>query len=372
MNHEFLDKIILLRHELHANPELSMHEAKTKQTLMNFLRINTGLEIVDCGNWFYAVYKSTLPNAKNIAFRADFDAVAIEETCDLPYISKTKGIGHKCGHDGHSAALAGFALETDKNGSDNNIYFIFQHAEETGQGALECVNLIDEAHISSIYAIHNMSGYPEGSIIYRNGLTQCASKGLTIIFNGKPAHASQPEDGKNPAFAIADVISFVRELLHSDRFSEMVLCTIIHSEIGQKNFGISPGNGELSMTLRANLESELNELERLIREKSLQSAESEGLTADFEISDPFPETRNHTDAINTIHKAASSLGLQTIEMTQPWKASEDFGYYTKKCTGAIFYVGNGETYPPVHTGMYDFNDDILEIIVDMYCRIAMG
>lgn len=389
MDKSNLEKITALRHELHAHPELSMQEVWTKAHLIGFIKSNTGLKVVDCGRWFYAVYTSKNLSAKKLGFRADFDALPISETCSLRYVSAIPGVSHKCGHDGHSAALAGLALEIDQHGCDNTIYFIFQHAEETGQGGEECAQFIEDEGIEMVFAVHNRSGYPKGSIVYREGLTQCASKGLTIYFEGKQAHASQPEDGINPAPAIAEVILYINELLGriykiqasqasndnkaSSRkclFKEMILCTIVGCNIGQKDFGIAAGWGELSLTLRANREDDLNLLEALICDRAEKSAARDGLNITYEISDPFPETRNHPDAIKAVLEAAGELKLQTISMPEPWRASEDFGYYTKKCPGAIFYIGNGEDYPMVHTGDYDFNDEILEIITEMYKHIA--
>ena len=98
MKKENLEKAIKLRHELHEHPELSNQEIWTKNHLIEFLRDNTGLEIVDRGRWFYAVYRSETGNRKqetgnrkqetgnrNIAFRADFDAIAMEEPDTLEY-----------------------------------------------------------------------------------------------------------------------------------------------------------------------------------------------------------------------------------------------------------------------------------------------
>ncbi|MCC6095404.1 MAG: hypothetical protein LIV24_10365, partial [Eubacterium sp.] len=57
-------------------------------------------------------------------------------------------------------------------------------------------------------------------------------------------------------------------------------------------------------------------------------------------------------------------------MDKLWRASEDFGWYLKQRPGAIFYIGNGETYPALHTTGYDFNDQILPVAVDMFCELA--
>ena len=65
-------------------------------------------------------------------------------------------------------------------------------------------------------------------------------------------------------------------------------------------------------------------------------------------------------------QAARKLGLSCIETGEVWRASEDFGYYTKRIPGAMFYIGNGEAYPALHTVEYDFNDRILETAVNMF------
>lgn len=161
---------VALRHALHRHPELSNHETWTKAYLINFLDKHTSLEIVDRGAWFYAKY-SAAPGAHKIAFRADFDALPIDETISLPYGSEIPGVSHKCGHDGHSATLAAFALEVDQRGAENTIYFIFQHAEETGDGAKECAVLVTEEGIEEVYGYHNQPGYPVGEVIVNDGTT---------------------------------------------------------------------------------------------------------------------------------------------------------------------------------------------------------
>ena len=147
MDRENLEKIKRLRHELHAHPELSMEERETKRRLMEFLRENTKLFIEDRGHYFYAYANGKNEELEPIAFRADMDALPMEEKAGLPYGSKNPGVCHKCGHDGHCAALCGLALEADRLGTDRPVYFIFQHGEEIGGGGEECAGLIREKGI---------------------------------------------------------------------------------------------------------------------------------------------------------------------------------------------------------------------------------
>ena len=145
MDDTLYEKAVALRHALHAAPELSGREAGTKRMLQQFLKANTPLSITDCGAWFYAVYRCGRPGARRIAFRADIDALPIQEKNSLPYASRCPGVAHKCGHDGHAAALAALACRVCAEGAPCDIYFIFQHAEETGEGGAVCAALLEQA-----------------------------------------------------------------------------------------------------------------------------------------------------------------------------------------------------------------------------------
>lgn len=320
------------------------------------------------GAWFYAVYRCGKEKAKVLGFRADFDALPIEETCDIPYLSEHPGQGHKCGHDGHSAMLCGLALELDQSGADCDVILIFQHGEEIGAGGLECSQVIEREHIEQVYAFHNLTGYPEGSVDLYYGACQPASVGFTILYEGKTSHASQPQNGNNPAAAIAETILYMNELLKEEH-KGIVLATLVHTEIGTKNFGISAGRGELSMTLRAFYGEEMDELQGKLCERAKALAARDGLRVQFEETDRFPDTVNDAVCLDTVRACAERIGKQVVLMTEPFYASEDFGYYLKKCPGAMIYLGNGEDYAALHTTEYDFNDRLLETGVDLNLEI---
>lgn len=379
MNQEILEKIVRLRHELHAHPELSMEERETKKRLMDFLSEHTSLKVEDRGRFFYAVYEGRKDgaghsgNGEPIAFRADMDALPMEEKKGLPYGSQNPGVCHKCGHDGHSAALCGLALEVDRLGADRPVYFIFQHGEEIGGGGEGCSRLLTEKGIRQVFAFHNMSGYPEKTVVIKSGIIQCTSKGLTAAMEGTPAHASQPEDGKNPAAALSRLALEVEELAGSNQkrpeSDGFLLATIVELSVGSRNFGIAASRGSLSVTLRADYERDLERLEEMIRERAQKLALEYGLSVSFHEQDFFPETVNDEEAAGRVREAAAALGLPVTELSRPFRGSEDFGYYLKKCPGAIFYIGNGIDYPQIHTMDYDFNDRILETAVDLFLEL---
>ena len=367
MNKENLNKVIELRHQLHRIPELSMQEEKTMHLIRHFIEENTELEIIPCDGWFYAV-KTGQAHSVSTAFRADMDALPIEEGDSLSYYSCHQGISHKCGHDGHCAALCGLALELDAMETDQTIYLIFQPGEETGQGAKVCKDLILKKHVSRIFAFHNLSGYPENSLVYRRGLTQPASEGIKMIFSGKTSHASAPEEGRNPAGFISRIVLKAEEL--SQRKAKgMIISTVTGISVGSGDFGISPGDGELCLTLRAEYEEEMEQLKEELLAYSAELCAHAGIGMNYEILDYFPETRNHDESLSKVLAAAETLGLEVIPMQELWRASEDFGWYLKEGPGAMVYIGNGRDYPGLHTVKYDFNDRILETAVDLFKEI---
>ncbi len=354
-----------LRHELHQHPEISNHEFWTKKHLIDFLNKYTKLEVVDKGSWFYAIYHAG-DNKKNIAFRADFDALPMNEGIDMPYKSQYPGVAHKCGHDGHSASLAGFALEIDQNGADKNIFFLFQHAEETGDGAIECATFIKENNIEEIYAYHNMSGLPFKSINVIDGRAQYASKGMVIHLEGAPSHASEPEKGKNPSFAIAKIVSVIPELISPDKNKGMVLCTVVQVNVGERAFGMSASKGDLLLTIRALYEEEMYKLQKSLEDFAKAEAEKYGLKVNFSYNDSFPETVNHKESTDKIRQVCKNKGFELLEMKEAYRGSEDFGHYTKITKGSICYIGNGEDYAPLHTFQYDFPDEVIKIAVELF------
>ncbi|QUG42911.1 amidohydrolase [Psychrobacillus sp. INOP01] len=369
MESKNLELAIQLRHELHQHPELSNYEKWTKQYLITFLKNHTKLEVVDKGKWFYAIYRAG-EDKQNIAFRADFDALPMAEVINIPHASQFPGVSHKCGHDGHSASLAGFALEIDQKGADKNIFFLFQHAEETGDGAIQCATFIKENNINEIFAYHNLSGMAFNTVNVIDGTAQCASKGMTIHMEGSPAHASQPENGVNPSFAIAKIIEAIPGFVSPEENEGIILCTVIQVNIGERAFGMSASKGELLLTIRALYEEELNRLQKNLEDLAIAQAEKFGIKVSFSYNDEFPETVNHKESSDKIRRVCDAKGLQLVELSEAFRPSEDFGHYLKLTKGAMCYIGNGEDYPHVHTHQYDFRDDIIETAVELFKGLA--
>lgn len=347
-------RIIDLRHSLFENAELSHKEVKTKQILIDFLKQHTTLEIVDKGEYFYAIHKEEGPH---VAFRADMDA-----------ISGRNGTYHGCGHDGHCASLAAFGLWLEGKCVGKCVYLLFQSAEEVGEGATLCLDFIKEEKIEEIYGYHNIPGFPVNHVLVKDGPFASASKGLSILVHGRQTHAATPELGENPGFAIAKVISEFDCICDASFYKGMVQITLVHVKVGDKAFGVSAGEGELCLTIRAHRSEDLN----LLQERILESINmyANGMSVEYKEYEPFEDTTNHTDIFKKAISALRETNLPMIELNEPFRWSEDFGLFLKQTKGCFFGIGVGEDWPALHTPEYEFNDEILNRAVELFVTLV--
>lgn len=371
MDHKLLAKAIEFRHELHQHPYLSNEERPTLERIIRFLKENTtNIEVMDKGHYVYAVYRAKNPQRPAIAFRSDNDAIKVHDDIEKPYKSVTDGVAHKCGHDGHTATMAAFTLEIDKNGADRDIYFLFQPAEENGSGAAQCTDFITDNQIPEIFAFHNEPGHPKYTVMIRDGLLCCASKGMIITMTGAPSHASEPENGKNPSFAIAKTALASERIAAPENYKGLVLATIVQIDVGEKEaFGVSASKGKLLMTIRGEYEEEMDALQEKLEEEARKNAAEYGLECEFSYCDAFPQTLSHPESNEKIRKAAAELDLPVHEIPKALRGSEDFGHFTKLAKGAMFFMSYGEDKPMIHTSKYDFDDDLIEPVVELYRKL---
>lgn len=352
-----------LRHRLHTCPEISGQERKTKAALKQFLEESTNLELHDCGGGFYAVYRSSTADSakKGVAFRADYDALALPEG----------GAAHLCGHDGHASALCGAALLLEqqvKEGRDpgRNVYFLFQPAEETGAGAAPCCELFDKEEIEEIYGAHNLPGFAFGELYTKEGTFACGSEGLTLRFIGKPTHAAYPELGISPAPAVGQILTGIPSFLNKKEhgYSGMALCTVIGVQMGEKAFGAAAEKAEVWLTLRAERGADLKKLCQMVLTRAEELAAQDGLILETEEQDVFPATENDSACAKKVLKVCGGRILQ-----EPMRWSEDFGHYLTHCRGAFFGIGAGVEYPGLHTETYEYPDGLLMRTAESFLKL---
>lgn len=348
-----MSDIIQLRKALHACPEISGREERTKALLIDFLQNHTTLEICPCGDGFYAAHREGTA-VPGIALRADYDALAMPDGT----------AAHLCGHDGHAASLCGAALATEGKTFGRDVFFLFQPAEETGAGAEGCTELFDKENVGEIYGAHNLPGLPLGQVTTRSGTFACASRGLTLYLRGKPTHAAYPENGVSPAGAVGQLLCALPELSAPERYTGMTLCTVVGAKMGEKAFGAAAAEAEVWLTLRAEHDRDLSALEDAVLSLAEELASAYSLAFSHEIQDVFPATENDS---HCAEKVLARCGGELLSTPMRW--SEDFGHYLRRCPGAFFGIGAGEEHPPLHTGEYEYPDALLELTAKAFLAL---
>lgn len=358
-----LEKLMTIRKELHYCPEYSHQEKGTAAILIKYLqqtspdKIYTGIG----GNGIIAEYTGAKEGASKM-FRCEMDAIKTDA-----------GFEHLCGHDGHMTILLGLAQKLGKERAfEGKVYLLFQPAEEIGEGAAMMVKDIDKLGLKFdfSYALHNNPGYPLNNIIIHNGTYAAGSTGMELKFTGAPSHAAFPEQAISPTDAIFSTIQEIKAI-NADKvsFSDFILTTVVNVEIGEINYGVTPGEGYLRLTLRSFKDGDLDILCRKIEEFASRTALKQGLKLTVSYHDKFPATVNSELANNKVIKAAKDSDLILIYAKDPTRGSDDFSFFTVNSKGAFFDIGNGEGGADIHQPDYHFPDDIMIPAINIFSNI---
>ena len=373
-NHDLV-QLTKFRRELHQYPELSGKEIKTAQKILYALKDMKPSKIIDKmgGHGLAAIFDSQ-EKGPTLLFRAELDALPIQEKNNLSWISKLPGVSHTCGHDGHMTMLLALGRVISRNPIKcGKVVLIFQPSEENGQGARAVVSdpRYEQIKPDLAFAIHIEPGRPFGYVSTRPGLMNCASLGLKITLHGKTAHAADPDDGISPSHAVAEFVQKISEFNHGDELNNNFrLTTVTHVQIGEQSFGISPGDASIFVTLRTSNDDSLSQLDKDVRGLVSNISKQFKLTFDFEIFDHFAASINDKEAHDIAVNAMKSLNINYGSIGVPMRASEDFGIFGKQSKAAMLCLGPGENYAALHNPDYDFNDDLIPIGTSIFERIT--
>ncbi|WP_321299094.1 amidohydrolase [Marinifilum fragile] len=370
-------KLIALRHQLHSQPELSNKEYKTAQTIVDFMEDYHPYEVIHLGDTGRAFVFKGAEEGKTTVFRAELDALPIEENTRVKYASIYNGVSHACGHDGHMTILAGMAQQLSANPPrKGKVILLFQPAEEVEQGAKDVLFHPKFADLKPDYmfALHNVPGQETNTILLRRGSFSAASKGMTIGLKGKTSHAAEPEKGRNPAIAISKISRELNDLLNNKAlFTDHTLLTFIYIRMGEQSFGTSAGSGEMGVTLRSFENVDMMVLTQKSEEIVHRIAAEENLEYSIAYHEEFPATVNQDECVDMLQDLAEEHNLSYKYMDKPFKWSEDFGYFSQKYTCGFFGLGAGVDQAALHHPDYDFPDEIIEtgltIFTGLYQKI---
>jgi len=380
LTNEHILALTSFRPELHRTPELSGEEIATAKRISSALgelapdRLVAGLG----GHGVAAVFDSG-KEGPTVMFRAELDALPIEEASGAAWSSERPGKAHLCGHDGHMTILLALGrLLSRRRPKTGRCVLMFQPAEEDGSGARAVVASPDFGSIRPdwAFAIHNEPGLPFGYVGIRPGLINCASRGLAISLRGRTSHAAEPELAASPVAALPEMLGALDRLgVGGDLDDGFRLSTVTHVKVGEPTFGITPGDAAIFVTLRASRDDAIAELQQDAESVITRLSTEHGLTCGFEVHDDFAASMNDPEAVDVACRVMQALGIPFGGRGVPMRASEDFGAFGWSAKAAMLCLGPGEQHVALHQPEYDFPDDLILIgtrIFDGILRDLLG
>lgn len=366
------------RHDFHRHPELAFEEQRTASKVAELLA-GFGLEVYTAiGNTGVVGVLKKGNSERAIGLRADMDALKILEQNTFEYRSINEGKMHACGHDGHTAMLLGAAQYLANEGEfDGTVVFIFQPAEEHGDGAKAMIEdgLFERFPVDSVYAIHNFPSLATGKFAVRDGSIMAAEDNFEITINGVGCHAAMPHLGKDPIVIGAEIVTAMQSLV-SRTLDPIDNAVVSFTEfITNGTVNVVPGQ----VILKGDTRSMTSAVQDHI-EQTMERIVS-GICAAHGASYEFSYRRNFVPTINTPNEAGIAASVagkvvgadNVVGNSRPVMASEDFGYMLQARPGAYLLLGNGEEGVggcSLHNPAYDFNDDILSIGADFWVTLV--
>ncbi len=360
-----LPEIKKIRHHLHAFPELSLKEFQTSQFIRQQLR-STSVKLFDpfLATDVVGLLWGKSPG-KNVTLRADIDALPLAEKKDSAYRSTVKNIQHACGHDGHTAMLLGAAkiLEKHKELFSGSVRFVFQPGEEVVAAGRDLVakGILSNPQPQAVLALHIWPGIPVGTICSKLGVMMAASDLFRLVIHGKGGHGSKPEQAIDPIFIASRLIN---SLYHIPSRKLRALDAVVFSVCriqGGYYANVIPDEVEVEGTVRYLSKAVAEKIPAIFETTVKNECAACGATYTLDYARPYPLTVNDRQIVTSCKAVAkNSIGKSRWrDLEEPTMGSEDFSYYLDQNPGAMFFLGNGEDSPPLHSPYFDFNDEAL-------------
>jgi amidohydrolase len=280
-----------------------------------------------------------------------------------------------CGHDGHMAILAALGrLFGRARPASGRVVLMFQPAEETGDGAagVTADPRYEEIRPDFAFSLHNLPGTPLGHVRLKEGVVNCASRGMRIVLEGREAHSSMPETGVSPMRAISRLMPLLAALGQGSSFlsDDFAMATVAHASMGEPAFGVAPGRGEIRVTLRTWLDGRMAGLCDRAEALAREAAAEDGLACTIDYHEIFVASLNDAEATAHLTVALDAEGISHDSEQLPMRASEDFGLFGHGAKSAMLYLGSGTDRPNLHNPDYDFPDDLIPIGARIFMRVA--
>jgi hippurate hydrolase len=344
-----LDDVVALRRDLHRRPELGLDLPLTQARVLDELRglpltVTTG----ERQSSIVADLEGDRPGP-TVLLRGDMDALPMPEDTGLDYASVLDGAMHACGHDTHTAMLAGAArLLAERRGDlAGRVRFLFQPGEEGHGGAAIALEegVLDAADggeaVSWAFAIHQSPSIPNGLVATRSGPILASADEFHITVRGRGGHASMPHHANDPVPVACEVVQALQTWVtrRVDTFTPAVV-TVTRIRAGTTT-NVIPETARLDGTIRTVDPRVRGDAHAAVRRVAENIAAAHDMSAEAEIVDGYPVTVNDAAVADEVLDTARWLVGEdhAVTLPAPVMGAEDFSYVTQRVPGAMAFLG---------------------------------
>lgn len=369
----WLDWVTSTRRTLHQIPELGFNLFKTSKTVADMMEsMGYTVESVATTGWI-AFKQGKISEA--IAFRADMDALPVEESTGVEFTSHHPGKMHACGHDGHMTMLLGLARRLATIDTHYSVVFIFQPAEEGPGGAKIIVDsgLFKRYDIKAIFGIHLYPGLPQGVFGLCEGPMMAQNGEFDLTIHGVSAHGAQPHLGVDAIVAQAALVQGIHSIVSRNLDPLQSAVITIGTVSGGEARNIIAKSVTMSGTIRA-FSQDVYQLCKQRIHSTVQGIEAAyGVAVELTIKDYYPPVVNDRSLVQI---ASSVLDNDKFVHIQPLMISEDFSFYQQAVPGCFVLLGTKNEalgyHHPLHSRYFNFDETVLLEGIDFFEKILLN
>ena len=380
---KLLPEVVRLRRRIHRRPEVGLTLPHTQSTIVEALahldlEITLGKQLSSV----VAVLDGPSPG-RTMLLRADMDALKIQEATGLDYASEIDGAMHACGHDGHTAMLAGAArlLTMRRDRIPGRIIFAFQPGEERYAGARLMIEegLLDRYGVpDAAFAVHITPRHSSGEVFSRPGPVMAGAGTFEIVIKGRAGHPAEPHHAVDPIPIASEVVLALQTYVtRRVKAFEPAVVTVTAIQAGSHELGAIPEAATLTGTIRAISEETRINLFCAVRDLAANIASAHGAQAEVRVEPGYPPVVNDPAIVEAVAEVSRGLlGKDHFRLLPtPIMPSEDFSYILQRVPGAMAFLGarpdNQGTVADVHSPHMIFNEDAMVVGITLHAAVAL-
>ncbi len=373
----FHDWLVDVRRELHKIPETGYQEKKTAAKICEYLDELAVPYQTDIGGTGVVARLAASRKGPTVAYRADMDALLLEESNEVAYKSQHPGKMHACGHDGHVTIALGIIRSLQEQGWRDNgcgeIIFFFQPAEEGGAGARAMLKtgLFDDEPVAAIFAGHVNPELPVGRMELIYGTAHAAADTIKFRIKGKGGHGASPHQCIDPIVAGAHLVTQL-QMFTSRNLAPLdsAVISICKFEAGTAE-NIIPEEARLLGTLRTLTPEVQTMAVNRIKEMTQGLDQAFGVKTTFEFIDGYPAHVNDSNLVDFMKSCTREvLGDEGVHVGRARMGAEDYSFFCQKWPGVMLGIGCHDPQKgfqfPLHSPHFDMDERALDVGVRLF------